>query len=52
MQQPTVSSIIFRARDKEQLKQNPGTVGWNLTPYQVKRLDEASTAPVIYPYWH
>ncbi|RZK37700.1 MAG: aldo/keto reductase [Pedobacter sp.] len=52
LQRPTVSSIIFGARDEEQLKQNLGAVGWNLTPDQVKRLDEASTAPAIYPYWH
>lgn len=52
LQRPTVSSIIIGARNEEQLRQNLGAVGWNLTAEQVKRLDEASTVPTIYPYWH
>lgn len=52
LQRPTVSSIIIGARNEEQLKQNLGAVGWNLTPEQVQRLDTASTVPTIYPYWH
>ena len=49
---PTVSSVIVGARDEEQLRQNLGAVGWQLTPDQVKRLDEASAKPPAYPYWH
>ncbi|MBC3542160.1 aldo/keto reductase [Rufibacter sediminis] len=52
LQRPTVSSIIIGARNEEQLKQNLGAVGWNLTMEQIKRLDAASEAPPIYPYWH
>lgn len=52
LQRPTVSSIIVGARNEEQLKQNLGAVGWNLTAGQIKKLDEASTAAPIYPYWH
>lgn len=52
LQRPTVSSIIIGARNEEQLKQNLGAVGWNLTLEQVKRLDKASEVPPIYPYWH
>lgn len=52
LQRPTVSSIIVGARNEEQLKQNLGAVGWNLTVDQIKKLDEASTVPPIYPYWH
>lgn len=52
LRRPTVSTIIFGARNEEQLKQNLGAVGWNLTTDQIKKLDEASTAPAIYPYWH
>jgi len=40
------------ARNEEQLRQNLGAVGWNLTGEQVKRLDEASKAPLPYPYYH
>jgi aryl-alcohol dehydrogenase-like predicted oxidoreductase len=52
LQRPTVDNIIIGARNEEQLKQNLGAVGWNLTIDQVKRLDEASDVTPIYPYWH
>lgn len=52
LQRPTVSSIIFGARNEEQLKQNLDAVGWNLTTEQVKRLDAVSDQPLTYPYWH
>ncbi|BAV08654.1 Predicted oxidoreductase [Filimonas lacunae] len=52
LQRPTVSSIIIGARNEEQLKQNLGAVGWNLTTEQVQKLDKASEVPTIYPYWH
>ncbi|MEJ0106831.1 MAG: aldo/keto reductase [Bacteroidota bacterium] len=52
LQRPTVSSIIIGARNEDQLKQNLGAVGWNLTTEQLKKLDKASEVPPIYPYWH
>ena len=52
LQRPTVSTVIIGARDEEQLKQNLGSVGWNLTPDQVDRLNRASEQSAPYPYWH
>ncbi|RYE53398.1 MAG: aldo/keto reductase [Sphingobacteriales bacterium] len=52
LQRPTVSNIIIGARNEEQLKENLGAVGWNLTKEQVKKLDDVSAAPPTYPYWH
>jgi aryl-alcohol dehydrogenase-like predicted oxidoreductase len=52
LQRPTVSSVILGARNEEQLEQNLGAVGWNLTPEQVARLDAASDVTPVYPYWH
>ncbi len=52
LQRPTVSSVIIGARSEEQLRQNLGAVGWNLTKEQVARLDEASSRPASYPCWH
>jgi aryl-alcohol dehydrogenase-like predicted oxidoreductase len=52
LQRPTVSSLVIGARTEEQLKQNLGATGWNLTADQVKRLDKASRQQRIYPYWH
>ena len=52
LQRPTVANVIIGARNEEQLRQNLGAVGWNLTGEQVARLDAASAVPKIYPYWH
>ncbi|MBU8975301.1 MULTISPECIES: aldo/keto reductase [unclassified Lysobacter] len=52
LQRPTVSTVVIGARNEEQLKQNLGAVGWNLTPEQVALLDEASARTAVYPYWH
>jgi aryl-alcohol dehydrogenase-like predicted oxidoreductase len=52
LQRPTVSSVIVGARNEEQLRQNLGATGWNLTPDQVAALDKASAQQPIYPYWH
>ena len=45
-------SIILGARTEDQLRENLGAVGWNLTPEQVARLEAASDRTPIYPYWH
>ena len=52
LQRPTISTVIFGARNEAQLKENLGAVGWNLTPEQVANLDAASERDPIYPYWH
>ncbi len=52
LQRPTVSTVIFGARNEAQLKENLAAVGWNLTPEQVAKLDAASEREPIYPYWH
>ncbi|WP_420237969.1 aldo/keto reductase [Telmatobacter bradus] len=49
---PTVSTLIVGARSEEQLKQNLGAVGWQLTAGQIAKLDAASALPAPYPYWH
>jgi aryl-alcohol dehydrogenase-like predicted oxidoreductase len=52
LQRPTVANVIIGARNEEQLKQNLGAVGWDLTAEQVARLDAASEVTPAYPYWH
>jgi aryl-alcohol dehydrogenase-like predicted oxidoreductase len=52
LQRPTVATVLIGARDEEQLRQNLGAVGWNLTPDQVAKLDAASAVRPAYPYWH
>lgn len=52
LQRPTVANVIIGARNEEQLKDNLGAVGWNLTKAQVEKLDAASKRVPVYPYWH
>ena len=52
LQRPSVATIIVGARNEEQLRQNLGAVGWNLTPAQIAKLDAASATALAYPYWH
>lgn len=52
LQRPTVATVIIGARNEEQLRQNLGAVGWNLSPDQVAKLDAASDTTPAYPYWH
>lgn len=52
LQRPTVSTVVIGARNEEQLKQNLGSVGWNLSKEQVAKLDAASAVTPAYPYWH
>ena len=52
LQRPTVSTVLIGARNEEQLRQNLGAVGWNLSAEQVAKLDAASAVTKPYPYWH
>jgi aryl-alcohol dehydrogenase-like predicted oxidoreductase len=52
LRRPTVSTLVIGARNEEQLRQNLGAVGWELTAEQTARLDAASAVTPIYPYWH
>jgi aryl-alcohol dehydrogenase-like predicted oxidoreductase len=52
LQRPTVSTLIIGARNEDQLRQNLGSIGWNLTPAQVAKLEAASDVPLTYPYFH
>ena len=47
-----MSNVIIGARNEEQLRENLGAVGWNLSADQMARLDAASATTPAYPYWH
>jgi len=51
LQRPTVSSVIIGARNEQQLRDNLGAVGWNLSGDQVARLDAVSAVEAPYPYF-
>ena len=52
LMRPTVNSVILGARNAEQLRQNIGGAGWQLTAGQRAAINTASETTVIYPYWH
>ncbi len=52
LQRPGVSSVIVGGRTEEQFKDNLAAAELKLTRDDVKRLDEVSAPPLLYPYWH
>jgi len=52
LQRPTISTVIFGARNEQQLRQNLDSAGWSLSAEQLAKLDAASDVTPIYPYWH
>ncbi|MFD6158543.1 aldo/keto reductase [Nocardia sp. NPDC060256] len=51
LRRPTVSTVIVGARNEEQLRQNLGAIGWELSIDQVARLDKVSATTPPYPYY-
>jgi aryl-alcohol dehydrogenase-like predicted oxidoreductase len=52
LQRPTVSTVVIGARNEAQLRDNLGAAALTLSSEQMKRLDDVSARPPIYPYWH
>ena len=52
LQRPTIVNVVLGARNEEQLRDNLGAIGWNLSPEQMSRLDVVSKRTLSYPYWH
>ena len=51
-QKPGVTSVIIGARTPEQLRDNLAAADLELTPDEVKALDDVSGEPLRYPFWH
>lgn len=52
LRKPGVTSVIVGARTEEQLRDNLNAANWELAEEEVRRLNEISATPPIYPYWH
>lgn len=52
MQRPTVATVIFGARNEDQLRGNLDVLNWTLSADQMDKLDRVSEVPPTYPYWH
>ncbi|MBA4311994.1 MAG: aldo/keto reductase [Chlorobiaceae bacterium] len=51
LRKSAVSSVVVGVRTSDQLKDIVKTSDWEMTSDDVKRLDEISKPPRIYPYW-
>lgn len=51
LRRPTVSSVLIGARNEEQLRQNLGALGWQLSTEQIAQLDATSAVTPPYPYY-
>jgi aryl-alcohol dehydrogenase-like predicted oxidoreductase len=51
LRRPTVSTVIIGARTEEQLRDNLGAVGWELSTEHLAALDAASGRTAPYPYF-
>jgi aryl-alcohol dehydrogenase-like predicted oxidoreductase len=49
---PGVTSVIVGGRTQAQFADNLAAAGLTLSDDEVKRLEEASRPPLVYPYWH
>jgi aryl-alcohol dehydrogenase-like predicted oxidoreductase len=49
---PSISSVVVGARTDEQLADNLGAAGLELSAEERSRLEEVSRPPLLYPYWH
>jgi aryl-alcohol dehydrogenase-like predicted oxidoreductase len=51
LQRPTVSTVLIGARDEQQLRENLGAIGWQLSAEQMAKLDAVSALVPPYPYY-
>jgi aryl-alcohol dehydrogenase-like predicted oxidoreductase len=51
LRKPGVTSVIIGARNKEQLADNLKAADWEMSPEEVRHLDELSKPARVYPYW-
>ncbi len=49
---PGVASVVVGARTEEQLADNLAAADLRLSDEERARLDEVSSPPLLYPYWH
>ncbi|TFL16204.1 aldo/keto reductase [Jannaschia formosa] len=52
LSRPGVSSLVVGGRNEEQFKDNFGAVDIRLTEEELRKLNDVSRLPLIYPYWH
>ena len=51
LSRPNISSVIIGVKSLDQLKDNLNTVRWQMTAEEIKRLDQMTPPPRVYPQW-
>ncbi|SES19722.1 Predicted oxidoreductase [Tranquillimonas rosea] len=52
LDRPSVASLVVGGSDTAQFEENIASADISLTDAERARLDEVSTIPLLYPYWH
>lgn len=52
LHRPAITSVVIGARTDDQLTDNLKAANLTLSADQIRRLDDASKPPLLYPYWH
>jgi aryl-alcohol dehydrogenase-like predicted oxidoreductase len=51
LRKPSISTVLFGARNEEQLRDNIAAAGWTMSDDELARLDAASATRLPYPQW-
>jgi aryl-alcohol dehydrogenase-like predicted oxidoreductase len=51
LRKPAISTVLFGARNEEQLKDNIAAASWTMSDEELARLDAASATRLPYPQW-
>ena len=49
---PAISSLVVGGRTEAQFTENFGALSLTLTEEDLRKLNDVSRLPLIYPYWH
>ncbi|MEM1130133.1 MAG: aldo/keto reductase [Pseudomonadota bacterium] len=52
LSRPAISSLVVGGRNEAQFEDNLGAVDIRLTEEELKKLNDVSRLPLLYPYWH
>ena len=51
LRKPSISTVLFGARNEEQLRDNIAAASWTMNDDELATLDAASAKPLPYPQW-
>ncbi|HYW97005.1 MAG TPA: aldo/keto reductase [Bacteroidales bacterium] len=52
LSRPGIASVVMGGRKKEQIEDNIGAASLELSDDELKKLNDVSKIPLLYPYWH